>query len=178
MTGSVTVVNGTDQIQPGVVQTMGRSPGYEAVFISRRVQGSLNFGNPVLTVVGNTYMASGGRTYSGEPGPCTVSEAGRCVGQPDGFFMPCSGAGCDQCVIRVSGGGGVLGCTEFDLRDPASQPEQWWGRYLEVGNGNYFVGANCPTGVITLPTDASPGWGAWSWNSHRASGGVWEVCFA
>eukprot|EP01050_Picozoa_sp_SAG11_P003868 SAG11_NODE_231_length_11932_cov_40.992817_4_plen_1147_part_00 len=74
-------------------------------------------------------------------GPCTVSEAGRCVGRPDGYLPN------EDCEIMVGGDtGGVLGlCPVFnvDPRKPPTQPD-----WLALPDGSQRSGGDCPAGTF------------------------------
>ena len=101
-------------------------------------------------------------TFTVTSGPCTVSDAGRCVGRPQGYL------GSESCQISVLGNGGPLGpCPMFST----ARHGQWNGRYdgltlpwqgpapscggrpdrcPEPGEA-YFAGSHCPEGVILGP---------------------------
>ena len=118
-----------------------RNWGWYRALVSRQVQGSLTFGNPVFflpnTGCSNCYPPSAVQR-------CTVSDGGRCVGRPDGYQ-------CDVCEINVRGGGGALVSTVFELRVDT------WDHLQLPGSVNYYAGHNSPEGVILLSSDLNTG---------------------
>lgn len=103
-------------------------------------------------------------------GPCTVTEGGRCVGRPDGYFPN------EQCSITVGGGPGVLGpCGVFNIQD----------NVIVMPDGREITSASCPVGISLHPAEII------SWSSASIAcettglepcsndrKGGWQICFA
>jgi hypothetical protein len=139
-------------------------------------------------------------------GPYTTSEAGRCVGRPNGYGPN------EECNIVVSGGGGLVDeCSVFDTGGPGHPPYATSRGasgvhccdYVTVG-GTQYSGSGCPTGEVLDRDDtitwisnsdhqgedegpSRPGYGN-DWNGCKAKntcgvqesthgvGGGWQIC--
>ena len=125
-------------------------------------------------------------TFEVTSGPCTVSEAGRCVGRPEGYGPS------EHCTITVGVASGVLApCRVFDTESNFD--------YVTLPGDAEHGGSDCPAGVALAPG------GAIVWTSEGGSqgsvtsygdngcaakgtcglpfsrdglGGGWELCFA
>ena len=80
-------------------------------------------------------------------GPCAVSNNGRCVGRPGGYWMS------ETCEITDGWAGGVLGdCGVFDTFDDGFNPDT-----VALPDGSTHSGSDCPAGQA-LPPGGSVGW--------------------
>lgn len=160
---------------------------------SLALEGSLTVGAPTFAVTSGRSctdvgpLRDDGRptgaciTYDDTP-PCIVTEAGRCVGRPQGYGPS------ERCTIEVVGsGGGVLAaCDVFDMYDHITLPDGSQrsecpvGVTLVVGD---IVEWSSDTGVQgTIRADGIPSWCTAKGNcglprSEAGIGGGWQLCF-
>eukprot|EP01051_Picozoa_sp_SAG22_P003433 SAG22_NODE_166_length_16765_cov_30.782791_15_plen_162_part_00 len=124
--------------------------------------------------------------FSVSSGPCTLTEAGRCVGRPDGYGQN------EQCEIGVAEGGVLGACpvftTSFGGPRPAGAPNGWSGDFLVMPDGRRTGASECPVGAIletgqTLTWLSNPTIDVSICATRTANGvclteGGWQVCFA
>jgi hypothetical protein len=113
------------------------------------------------SVGGNAQCA----TFVVRSGPCTLSNAGRCVGRPNGY------ADHERCDIEVSGSSRIDSCPKFQTEENFDWLVLGGGICDSSGGTGCYSGSACPAGVPINPTTALQ----WiSDESEVASG--WEIC--
>lgn len=166
-------------------------------------------GTMMVALIGEDYsktveprgFGAGAPVFVVSSGPCTVSDAGRCVGRPDGYLPN------EECTITVGGGGGVLGpCGMFDMDVFGADAGQDYITLSGEYGGTTHRGSACPVNAALVPSD-NVRWRSGDANqgnygpahngspsgydnrcataslcglpwSHDGLGGGWQVCFA
>ena len=157
-------------VDVAIMETPGAG-GMDGVFSMTRDSANINNIHPVARNV----TSVGAPTFVVNSGPCTLSEAGRCVGMPQGYGpdedcdITVHGAGGGTCPIYDLAANTVGGDDRITLTGYVGVAEYGYAgtQYGQTAGATAFGGSNCPFDVVPvlLPGDTL------MWHSdHSAQG--------